>query len=129
MKKLATTGLNAHLIGQETVHHFFHMDVEGKSHIETGTLAYEMVNATDIIVIDQFFMLDAKTFAAVNRTLRDMAPSKNDKYKPYGGKHIILMGDPAQLPAIRGYIFNTDAWKRFEALTLCHVTRQNDPVF
>ncbi len=64
MKKLATTGLAVHLLGGETVHHFFHIDVEGKSHIETGTLAYKMVNATDIIVIDQFIMLDAKTFAA-----------------------------------------------------------------
>ncbi len=129
MKKLATTGVAAHLIGGETVHHFFRMDIKGKSYAETGTIAYEMINATDIIVIDEFSMLDSPTFHSVNRILREMAIRKDNQFKPFAGKHVILMGDPAQLPAISGHIFNTELWKRFEIVMLRNVTRQDDKTF
>ncbi len=88
-----------------------------------------MVNATDIIVVDKFSMLVSPTFYSVNRILREMAARKDDQFKPFAGKHFIVMGNPAQLPAISSHIFNTELWKRFEIVILRNVIRQDDKTF
>ena len=128
-KKLATTGVAAHLIGGETLHHFFGMGIDAKSWLENGTIEYDMVNAADLIIIDEFSLLESKPFHAVNRLLCEMALTKNDQYKPFGGKNIILMGDPAQLPAIQTDIFSSSLWRRFNIAILKDVKRQNNPKF
>ena len=128
-KKLATTGVAAHLIGGETLHHFFGMGIDAKSWLENGTIEYDMVNAADLIIIDEFSLLESKPFHAVNRLLCEMALTKNNQYKPFGGKNIILMGDPAQLPAIQTDIFSSSLWRRFNIAILKDVKRQNNPEF
>ena len=52
-RKLATTGAAAHLIGGETLHHFFGMDIYCNTRIEPGTIEYERINRTGIIIIDE----------------------------------------------------------------------------
>ena len=126
---LATTGAAAHLIGGETVHHFFQMNIEAKSRLETGTLEYELVSNTDLIIIDEFSLLEMKPFLTMDRILREMAPTNQKQHMPFGGKHIILMGDPAQLPVIEQDIFDTFLWKRFHCVMLTDVKRQKDETF
>ena len=49
---------------------------------------------------------------------------------PFGGKYIILMGDPAQLPAIAHDIFDTYLWRdKFSIVMLKDIKRQNDQTF
>ena len=125
-KKLATTGVAAHLIDGETVHHFFKMDINSKSHIESGTTEYEIIRATDILVIDEFPLLDSEPFHKINELLKDMTQNKKEKMMPFGGKHVIMMGDPAQLPAIGTDIFGSSLWRRFNIVMLKEVKRQDN---
>ena len=47
----------------------------------------------------------------------------------WGGRHVILLGDPAQLPAIgQRDIFGTYLWSRFSILILREMKRATDPV-
>ena len=48
---------------------------------------------------------------------------------PWGGRHVLLLGDPAQLPAVsRMDIFGTTLWRQFSVLLLCEVKHAEDPV-
>ena len=45
-----------------------------------------------------------------------------------GGRHVILLGDPAQLPAVsRRDIFGTRLWQNFAIIELREVKRATDP--
>ena len=128
-RKLATTGVAAHLIGGETLHHFLQMNIHCKSRLERGTIEYDVISNTDLIIIDEFSLLEMRPFLTTDRILRDIANAKNEENMPFGGKHIILMGDPAQLPAIEEDIFDTFLWKKFDIVMLKDVKRQNDEAF
>ena len=128
-RKLATTGVAAHLIGGETLHHFFQMDIHSKSRLETGTIEYDIINNTDLIIIDEFSLLELRPFLIIDKISRDMANAKNQEHMPFGGKHIILMGDPAQLPAIEQDIFDTFLWRKFDIVMLKDAKRQGDQKF
>lgn len=128
-RKLATTGVAAHLIGGETLHHFFQMDIHCKSRLEIGTFEYELISNADVIVVDEFSLLEMRPFLTIDKILRDLAVSANKQHMPFGGKHIILMGDPAQLPAIEQDIFDTHLWRRFDIVMLKDVKRQEDVAF
>ena len=46
-----------------------------------------------------------------------------------GGRHVILLGDPAQLPAVsRRDIFGTCLWQNFTVLLLREIKRASDPL-
>ncbi|XP_065058005.1 uncharacterized protein LOC135685854 isoform X1 [Rhopilema esculentum] len=128
-RKLATTGAAAYLIGGETVHHFFKMNIEAKSRLETGTIEYELVSNTNVLIIDEFSLLELTPFLVIDKILRDMAPTINQQHMPFGGKHIILMGDPAQLPAIERDIFDSFLWRKFSIVMLKDIKRQDDETF
>ena len=88
-----------------------------------------MINNTDIIVIDEFSLLEQKPLFKMDEMLREMAVTKALQNKPFGGEHIILMGDPAQLPAIDKDIFETYLWRRFSIIVLSGIKRQNNKQF
>ena len=67
-----------------------------------------------------------KPFLTVDKSLKDMATTKNQEHVPFGGKHIILTGDPAQLPAVEQDIFYTFLWKKCEIVILKDIKRQQD---
>ena len=48
---------------------------------------------------------------------------------PWGGRHVIMLGDPAQLPAVgRSDLFGTHLWRTFSVLVLREIKRSQDPV-
>ena len=116
--KLAPSGVAAHLIGGTTIHNFFCLDLDYNSSLENGTFQTTRLRKTDVIVIDEFSMLDLFLFRTMEGLCREFAKHGSSRH-PWGGRHVILLGDPAQLPAVSGVdIFGTYLWHRFTVLLL-----------
>ena len=82
---------------------------------------------TDVLVIDEFSMLDYCLFRVAEGLCRKFA-KKHVSRHPWGGRHVILLGDPAQLPAVsRRDIFGTRLWQNFTIIVLREVKRATDP--
>lgn len=83
------------------------------------------VKKTDVIVIDEFSMLDFRTAEGLCRKF-----AKNHKHGlPWGDRHIVMLGDPTQLPSPgRRDIFGTHLWRTFTILVLREIKRCRDPV-
>lgn len=126
--KLATTGVAAVVVGGTTVHNFFRMDINCQSYLEKGTLEHKIVRDTAVLIIDEFSMLEFNVFLAMDRITRQASIPKK-RGSPFGGKHVILIGDPAQLPAIDKDIYDSWLWQNFDILMLKEVKRQEDPAF
>ena len=73
-------------------------------------------------------MLDFFLFHTAEGLCRKFA--KNHRYDlPWGGRHIIMLGDPAQVPSPgRMGIFGTHLWRIFTILVLREIKRCCDPV-
>ena len=117
--KLAPSGVAAHLIGGTTIHNFFSLDIDYNSTLENGTVEVARLRKTDMLVIDEFSMLDY-LFHVAEGLCRKFAK----KHHLWGGRHVILLGDPAQLPAVsRRDIFGTRLWQKFAIIVLREVKR------
>lgn len=114
--KLAPSGVAAHLIGGTTIHNFFGLDIECNSNLENGTIPTAKVRKTDVLIIDEFSMLDFFLFRTAEGLCRKFSKYKSSS-QPWGGRHVILLGDPAQLPSVsRKDIFGTQLWRTFTVL-------------
>ena len=128
VQKLASTGVAAHLISGCTVHHFFRMNIHLESYLEKGTPEFLSVQNASLIAIDEFSMLERTVLEKIEHICR-MSAHGNNKYKMFGGKNIILLGDPLQLPAITCSIYSSKLWQLFKPLILTDVKRQADEKF
>ena len=125
--KLAPSGVAAHLIGGTTIHNFFCLDLEYNSSLENGTYQTTRLRKTDVIVIDEFSMFDFYLFCTIEGLCQKFAKRGSSRH-PWGGRHVILLGDPAQLPAVSGVnIFGTYLWYKFTVLLLREIKRATDP--
>ena len=126
--KLGTTGVSAVVVSGTTVHNFFRMDINCHCYLEKGTVDHKIVRDTAVLMIDESSMLEYKVFHAMDRITRQASIPKN-RQSPFGGKHIILIGNPAQLPAIDKDIYDSWLWKHFDILMLKEVKSQEDDAF
>ena len=124
--KLAPSGVAAHLIGGTTIHNFFCLDLDYNSSLENGTFQTTRLRKTDVIVIDEFSMLDFFLFLTMEGLCRKFAKCGSSRHS-WGGRHVILLGDPAQLPAVSGVdIFGTcgtdsqSSYRRLSVLQILH---------
>ena len=58
VSKLAPSGVAASLIKGTTIHNFFRLDINGKTSLEKGTVEASVVKKTNVIIIDEFSMVD-----------------------------------------------------------------------
>ena len=78
-------------------------------------------------MIDEFSMLDHHLFRVAEGLCRKFA-KKHVSSHPWGGRHVILLGDPAQLPAVSHKdIFGTRLRQKFTILLLREIKRATDP--
>jgi len=86
-----------------------------------------LIRKTDVIIIDEFGMIDCQLFLTIEQLCRRFS-TKDGHCKPWGGCHILLFGDPAQLPLIcYTDIFNTKLWHSFHLMLLKEIVRSKDP--
>ena len=126
--KLASSGVAASLIKGKTIHNFFKIDISGKSTLENGTVDASLVKKTDVLIIYELSMIDCTLFITIEHLCRKFS-SKNNRYKPWGGHHVLLFGDPAQMPPVSNTdIFNTKIWlNSFSVMQLKEPVRAKDP--
>ena len=71
--KLAPSGVAAHLIGGTTIHNFYCLDLDYNSSLENGTFQTTRLRKTDVIVIDEFSMMDFYLFCSIEGLCRKYA--------------------------------------------------------
>ena len=74
-------------------------------------------------------MIDCTVFMTIEQLCRRFS-SKDGRYIPWGGRHVLLFGDPAQLPPVSNTdILNTKTWlSGFSIVQLKEIVRAKDPI-
>ena len=86
--------------------------------LENGTVQVTKLRMAHVIVIDEFSMLDYFLFRTEEGLCRKFAKHRLSRL-PWGSRHVIMLGDPAQLPAVgRSDLFGTKLWRTFSILVL-----------
>jgi tRNA uridine 5-carbamoylmethylation protein Kti12 len=158
---LAPTGVAAINAGGVTIHSFFQLplhpyvpslyitnNLSGDHAEQQWSDIYKMsrekikiIKSLDLLVIDEISMVRSDTLDAVDYLLRRY----NDRYKPFGGVQLLMIGDLQQLaPVVKaddweilkkyystGYFFGSKALHSTSYVTieLKHVYRQSDQSF
>jgi len=162
MVVVAPTGVAAINAGGVTIHSFFqlpfgpHIPADSNIRTSSETLkdAFNQVNANkfnrdkinifrslDLLIIDEISMVRADVLDAIDEVLRRY----KDRYKPFGGVQLLMIGDLQQLPPVvknedweflRDYyttmfFFGSKALQKtsYVPIELKHIYRQNDEAF
>ena len=124
-RKTATTGCAADNIGGVTLHNFLGMNLKGEVNIQNGTTKARNIRIADVIFIDEVSMMESEILYKLETVLRN----HGNPYASFGGKSIVLLGDPAQLPPIGNHIWKQKDFGRFKVIVLRESQRQKDKVF
>ncbi len=150
---LAPTGIAAINAGGVTIHSFFQLpfapyvpqssfnSAEGKAKFRFSKEKINIIRSMDLLVIDEISMVRADLLDAVDAVLRRY----RNRYKPFGGVQLLLIGDLQQLaPVVKEeewqllgkyydtpYFFSSQALKQTEYCTieLKRVYRQENGTF
>ena len=106
---MAPIGVAAHLVRGTIVHHSFALDHDLQSMMDYASKAEAQLQRTDLIVIDECTMLTADMLYKIQEIYYEVRKEPK-RSKHFGGKHILLFGDPAQLPAIGCTMFAASLW-------------------
>lgn len=145
----APSGIAALNVGGVTMHRAFHMPLT----VCTGKLRRsKVIEAADIIIIDEISMCRIDMFDYVGRAIDDVNTrrfahrAKNGKTEPI---QLICVGDFYQLPPViqdkerlvlneyyggdigKGYAFQSEYWQKFDfhTISLKEIIRQDEPEF
>ncbi len=132
--KLGSTGMAATLIGGQTLHSFLDLGIcdsvealEEKGKFEAKKKIKKLINAMDVLVIDEISMVSAELFEMISLRLQQAE---------FHGV-LLVVGDFLQLPpVVRGssevhFAFESKAWQKmaFEKIELTHIYRTDDVAF
>ena len=125
----APTGVAAWLVDGKTIHHTFGLDHELETRVDGSSVHEQQLRNVDVLIIDECSMMTNKLFLKVHNMCWTIAHNKN-RTKRFGGKHVVMFGDIAQLPPVGTTFFVTPLWRNhFKTLLLKDIVRQNDPHF
>ncbi len=127
----ATTGLAATHLGGTTIHSWAGIGVHDSlpqgfaDHIAKGRR--EIIEKTDVLVIDEISMLHDFRFDMVDEACRLV----RRKDEPFGGIQVVMSGDFFQLPPINrgdsragGFVVNSQAWQELDP-AICYIDEQH----
>lgn len=141
----APTGVAALNVGGQTIHSLFRLPtgVIADEAIDLNDAVKKLLNALDMVVIDEISMVNADLMDAIDRVLRQARL----RDVPFGGVQLVLFGDPYQLPPIEPrdageiayfaahypslWFFDAKVWREtpLKVVELSQVHRQADPHF
>ena len=144
----AVVGVAAINAGGVTIHSFFQLPfspyVPGakvESKFDFGREKRKIIASIDLLIIDEISMVRADLLDAIDSVLRRF----RDRYQPFGGVQLLMIGDLAQLTPVvtpedeqvlkpyydTPYFFGSKALQQTEYVTiqLEHVYRQQDSKF
>ena len=125
----APTGVAAWLVDGTTVHHAFGLDHELETRVDACSVREAELSNLDVLIIDECSMMTDQLFLKVHNLCWSVARHQN-LAKRFGGKHVIMFGDVAQLPPVGTTLFITALWKNnFKILLLKEIVRQTDAYF
>ena len=145
---VAPTGVAAINAGGVTIHSFFQLPfspfVPGAkvdSKYDFGREKRKIIASIDLLIIDEISMVRADLLDAIDNVLRRF----RDRYQPFGGVQLLMIGDLAQLTPVvtpedeqvlkpyydTPYFFGSKALQQLDYVTiqLEHVYRQQDSKF
>lgn len=146
---LAPSGISAINAGGQTIHSFFGFPLRpilpGDKEIHKfrhDSQQKDLVKNADVVIIDEISMVRADLLDAIHYSLSKNTGVKN---AAFGGKQVVLIGDPFQLPPVvrdddeqvisylynSPYFFDANAFSRrfIEMIELQKVYRQHDNRF
>ena len=153
---VAPTGVAAINAGGQTIHSFFQLPFTpfvpaalssprdtrgGRGRFDFGREKRKIISSLDLLIIDEISMVRSDLLDAIDDVLRRY----RDRYKPFGGVQLLMIGDLGQLTPVvtpedekvlgpyydTPYFFGSKALARTEYVTiqLEHVYRQQDATF
>lgn len=151
MVVVAPTGIAAINAGGVTIHSFFQLPfapyvpetkfMSAQSFHKFGKEKINIIRSLDLLVIDEISMVRADLLDAIDAVLRQY----RDRYKPFGGVQLLMIGDLQQLaPVVKdedwqllspyydtAFFFGSRALRETEYVTieLKQIYRQNDTAF
>jgi len=150
MVVVAPTGVAAINAGGMTIHSFFQLPfgpfLPGSAQDPTRQRRFSgekirLIQSLDLLVIDEISMVRADVLDGIDDVLRRY----RDRYKPFGGVQLLMIGDLHQLPPIvkdeewyllrdhyqTMYFFGSQALRNTEpvSIELKHIYRQSDTTF
>ena len=99
---MGPTGTSAALIGGSTYHSFLGLNTGSSSRASVSTMedVKERLTGVGYLLIDEQSMLNCRQLCAISARCCDALGIYE---KPFGGLNVILCGDFAQLPPVKGY--------------------------
>lgn len=151
MVVLAPTGVAAINAQGQTIHSFFQLPfgplvpgaetAERKKHFRMSQEKKDLIRTLDLLIIDEISMVRADLLDAIDAELRKY----RDRYKPFGGVQLLLIGDLQQLPPVTKesewallapqyqspWFYDSHALQQLQYITieLQHIYRQQDAAF
>ena len=150
MVVVAPTGVAAINAGGMTIHSFFQLPfgpfLPGNPQDAARQRRFSgekirLIQSLDLLVIDEISMVRADVLDGIDSVLRRY----KDRYKPFGGVQLLMIGDLHQLPPIvkdeewnllrehyqTAYFFGSQALRQTEpvSIELKHIYRQSDTTF
>lgn len=134
--KVAPTGAAAFNIGGTTIHNAFRIPVHNQSVFyklkgESLSKYKESLIDLEFVIIDEVSMMDSLQFLWVDYRLQQLKSNE----LPFGGIHVLLVGDLFQLRPVGSYVFEAfplvkrvqnHLWPLFRFFELTEIMRQKD---